>query len=1826
MASAGSAGPRRGPGLPFLLALGLPLAIGSCVEDADPAGLDIPTQVTVDLTPALSGDLANTPASLALHWALVEATFTGAEAELAEAVVALNPDAPPTAVQVRFDLLSEMEVTLEGTVELVREAEGENESVEWAAFFGPFTVDGTQANWEFPVTFGRGNLAEQAITDLVVTGDEGPVVEGGVLELSATTEGGPEGARVFWGSSNPEVATVDGEGTVTTHLPGTTSITAAAGPHARSVGVQVLQAVAELVVTPDTVIVTSVEDAVVFTAQALDPRGAPVTDRVLEVSWSAQNPLVATSLGDGAFQPAGSGVTQVIAEADGLQAEATLIVELGVGSLLMVEGDGQSGTVGGALDPFVVRVVDESGVPVPGTTVEWLVTQGSGELSQAITVSDGDGLAESVYTLGTTAGTQGVRARVQGTFLQVDFSVTAVAGGAAALVVMSGNGQDGQAGEPLAEPLVVRVEDQYGNPVPDTTVVWGTEFGSVDPAAVLTGEDGLASTTWTVGGGLGEQTASASLAELEPAIFQANVGPGAPAGVFAVSGDGQEAGVEEPLPEPLVVEVIDAFENSVPGVEVAWSVGSGTIDPAESVTGEDGRTQAVWTLGEAPGTVTATATVEGLEPAEFTAEAIPADPFIRLELVEEERIGVDREVTLRATLAPEADPDANGVLVEFTVDDPTRLELGQQSVLVPPGMSVGEVTVTGLNAGNTTIRATAAGYLDGALPVEVTFRIISLPSTLNVALGGTASIPVQLAEPAPPGGIEVTLESGDPAVVGIATPTVTVPAGLLTANGTVSGVALGTAVVTASHPDYVAGVSQVSATAALQIVQGSLTINESFGGTIQIRLTSGGSTVAAPEPGVTIDLTADDPACVAIPGQVTIAAGLSQISADVEWAGEAETQCQATVTASAPDIDPDQINVTVNPVPGVTFAGATSAQTGSGLQRSRSGSLGASNHGGVTVTLTSGDPETLLLAPNASTAGTASIEVPVNAGATSFSYWIQGVEGATAEGVTVTATAPGFNEGTTSMEVREPALDLISVPTSITTLSPQSAIYVRVGIASGSGVTPLQLRAGAPAALVATIANSNALAGQLVKTDETGQSLTVEILPGQSNSPTSVAGGGMAFDPLGAGESTVTASIPNHIQTPNAIRDVVVSAPNITFAGATSAQTGSGLQRSRSGSLGASNHGGVTVTLTSGDPETLLLAPNASTTGTASIEVPVNAGATSFSYWIQGVEGATAEGVTVTAMAPGFNEGTTSMEVREPALDLISVPTSITTLSPQSAIYVRVGIASGSGVTPLQLRAGAPAALVATIANSNALAGQLVKTDETGQSLTVEILPGQSNSPTSVAGGGMAFDPLGAGESTVTASIPNHIQTPNAIRDVVVSAPNITFAGATSAQTGSGLQRSRSGSLGASEHGGVTVTLTSSNPAVLLLAPNASTAGTASIEVPVNAGATSFSYWIQGVEGATAEGVTVTATAPGFNEGTTSMEVREPALDLISVPTSITTLSPQSAIYVRVGIASGSGVTPLQLRAGAPAALVATIANSNALAGQLVKTDETGQSLTVEILPGQSNSPTSVAGGGMAFDPLGAGESTVTASIPNHIQTPNAIRDVVVSAPNITFAGATSAQTGSGLQRSRSGSLGASEHGGVTVTLTSSNPAVLLLAPNASTAGTASIEVPVNAGATSFSYWIQGVEGAEGIPTVTASASGFVDGSATMEVMAPALDLISVPTSMTAGAPPSAFYARVGVPSGAGVTPLQLRAGGPGPLTVTMTNTDAAVGRLMTTEETGQALTVQINPGQSNSPTSLAGGGIAFEPIGAGQTSVSGSVPGFIQTTNAVRSVTVNEP
>lgn len=148
---------------------------------------------------------------------------------------------------------------------------------------------------------------------------------------------------------------------------------------------------------------------------------------------------------------------------------------------------------------FRAQITDQNGVSFPGT-----VTWSSSDMG-VFTVASGVVTAVANGSGTLTASYQSISGTASLTVRQAP----------AAVSVISGGSQQGMAGRQLAEAVVVRVEDAGGSAVAGVTVTFSAAegHGAADPNMVVTDSEGLAATSWTLGGESGVQTLTASAAD-----------------------------------------------------------------------------------------------------------------------------------------------------------------------------------------------------------------------------------------------------------------------------------------------------------------------------------------------------------------------------------------------------------------------------------------------------------------------------------------------------------------------------------------------------------------------------------------------------------------------------------------------------------------------------------------------------------------------------------------------------------------------------------------------------------------------------------------------------------------------------------------------------------------------------------------------------------------------------------------------------------------------------------------------------------------------------------------------------------------------------------------------------------------------------------------------------------------------------------------------------------------------------------------------------------------------------------------------------------------
>lgn len=151
---------------------------------------------------------------------------------------------------------------------------------------------------------------------------------GETIQLGATVldqhGAGMQGARVSWSSGDITVATVSEAGLVTAIGNGTTQISARSGGISASTAVTVTQSATRIMVTPTAPLLTALGHTVQLSAAVNDRDDKPVT--AANLTWSSEDPSVATVSMAGLVTAAGNGATRIIVRSGSLSASANVTV------------------------------------------------------------------------------------------------------------------------------------------------------------------------------------------------------------------------------------------------------------------------------------------------------------------------------------------------------------------------------------------------------------------------------------------------------------------------------------------------------------------------------------------------------------------------------------------------------------------------------------------------------------------------------------------------------------------------------------------------------------------------------------------------------------------------------------------------------------------------------------------------------------------------------------------------------------------------------------------------------------------------------------------------------------------------------------------------------------------------------------------------------------------------------------------------------------------------------------------------------------------------------------------------------------------------------------------------------------------------------------------------------------------------------------------------------------------------------------------------------------------------------------------------------------
>ncbi|WNG56389.1 hypothetical protein F0U59_17670 [Archangium gephyra] len=1180
---------------------------------------------------------------------------------------------------------------------------------------------------------------------------------------------------------------------------------------------------------------------------------------------------------------------------------------------------------------------------------------------------------------------------------------------------------------------------------------------------------------------------------------------------------------------------------------------------------------------------------------------------------------VDNMATLVLSLSAPA--PAGGVTVDLRTDNPARATV-PATVTFAAGQSQADVTVTGVAAGNTTLRASGVGLNEATAAVTVNPAPALSINSATVGKDLRTSSNGSLAAPAPAGNLQITFTSADASKVLLATTaggpgsgSITLQVGAgdssiptfyiygLEGSGTVQltatapGYARGTATVTLRPSGFYFSTTSITATSFDTNKSVSIALGMLNPVTLAADL---GSQPLRPGVSTSVAVTSSNEAVgVITTSPVTFSAGESSNTTSFDPLGGGSTTLTLIHPAgfTVPSTK-TQITATVT-APNLSLSNYT---LGKDLQFQTYASLGdAMPTGGGTLTVSVADPTKALLSTSPTAVGTGSLTFTLAAGATRTpDFYVQALAGSGT--VQYTATASGYNSKTATLTFVPSGVVLRTCAncsdssfstTTFATNTSLSAVLAKLNPTTLNYDGYQELRPGA-APVVVEVTSSNPDVG----------TVTVSPLTIGTNQATAST----AFDPANAGSTTLTISTPAGFSTPNNYRQmpVTVTAPNLNLSNQT---LGKDLQLKASASLAvAAPAGNTQVTITVADPTKALLSTSPTAVGTGSLTFTVFAGSTNIpDFYVQALAGSGT--VQYTATAPGYNSKTATLTFVPSGVvlrmcancsDSSFSTTTFTTNTSLSAVLAKLNPTTLSYDGYQELRPGA-APVVVDVTSSSTHVGTI-----TASPLTI----GTNQFTASTA-----FDPLNAGSTTLTISTPTGFSTPSNYRQmpVTVTAPNLSLSNQT---LGKDLQLKTSASLGdAVPTGGVTLTVSVADPTKALLSTSATVVGTGSLTFTLAAGATKTpDFYVQALAGSGT--VQYTATAPGYNSKTATLTfvpsgvVLRTCANCSDSSFSTTTFATNTTLWVVLAKLNPTTLNYDGYQELRPEVdpVVVEVTSSNPDVGTV-----TVSPLTI----GTNQFMLSTA-----FDPLNAGSTTLTISTPTGFSTPSNYRQmpVTVTAPNLNLSNQT---LGKDLQLKTSASLGnAVPAGGVTLTVSVADPTKALLSTSATAIGTGSLTFTLAAGATRTpDFYVQALAGS-GTVQYTATAPGYNSKTATLTFVPSGVVL-----RMCANCSDTSFSTTVSASNTslwvvlAKLTPTTLNYDGyqelrPGvdPVVVEVTSSNPDVGTV-----TVSPLTIGTNQFMLST---------AFDPLNAGSTTLTISTPTGFSTPSNYRQmpVTVTAP
>jgi hypothetical protein len=605
----------------------------------------------------------------------------------------------------------------------------------------------------------------------------------------------------------------------------------------------------------------------------------------------------------------------------------------------------------------------------------------------------------------------------------------------------------------------------------------------------------------------------------------------------------------------------------------------------------------------------------------------------------------------------------------------------------------------------------------------------------------------------------------------------------------------------------------------------------------------------------------------------------------------------------------------------------------------------------------------------------------------------------------------------------------------------------------------------------------------------------------------------------------------------------------------------------------------TTVTMTVADPTVAVISTSNTTVGQATLTFPNTTSSYITTLWIQGLKVGT---TTISILAPGYTAGTVNVTVTQSGFAFYYYSTSFTTTTYSSP--------TAQTIYPTALDGNLAPLSYGWYINPQSAP---ISLPLSSSSPSVGTVPGTVVFKANDSYENFNFQPVSAGTTNIDIGTPPtgfSVPSQNQQDVATVNTPAIAEGNVT---TGVNLQASANLYLPEPPPSAVTVTVSSVTPGAATpsatLSKSATVAGAATQTFTVAAGNTFIgTVYFQGQTVGTS---TLTVAAPGYTSSSNTITVLQSGFTYYygySANFSTTTFSQPSSLTVYTAALNSNlqvqslqlplnpGVGPVTLPILDSAASVGTISP----ASLVFNTGDTQQSFS--------------------FTPVSAGTTNLTIGTPpTGFATPSQYQQstATVTAPAMNSY---SPYTGVSLENNFFLSIPQSTPTPETVTVTSSNAAVATLSTTETTAGTGTLTFTTTNGS-GQNIWVQGQSA--GTATITISAPGFTPSTGTITVYPSGfVQYYGAPpfTTTTFSSPNTINVYTATLNTNLGLQNLNLPLNPGITATVVVTDSAPSVGTI------SPAALVFANNDSTHSYT--------FQPVSAGTTNLSISTPAGFST------------